>query len=687
MGKKVTFGGKRLGSGGGIDLYMDGYHASNHDLGFVFRSTMDCGTLVPFCKLPMIIGDNFDIDTKALIKTLPTGAPSFGRFKYQIDWFFCPNRLYMGPLHNNATGIGMKMGNVLLPTIKFPIPAKKFTENMEDPNQTQVAPDSLVAYMGIRGFGENRTNVEQTREFNGIPFLAYPDIFKNFYANQQEQNAYMIGYGTSTPIPQNSVDAQVEATESGTYYPTKHIINETPYEAIIQPQTDWVKMYYEFQTIPKNGTIQVTTEEITNENAINTIIPINNNTPTKINGLNNVIATAETLGTRQEICVTFSVEPTSQETETFYIGAVAYLRSTETATNYKITPFPLENIDKARDIILSNPKIGSKVSIGTTELINFSPYVEVTQKTIDNVNACTAPKSGLLLRTYMGDIYNNWVRTDWIEEINNATMVKTNAAGSFSMDALVVAKRAWEYRNKVAVSGGTYQDWMEATYGRNAQAFCESPIYMGGASGTIAFDEVVSTAGQEDLGELGGRGVSFNHKGGKINVKAQEIGYLIGIISIVPYVDYYQGNDWDMSELINMESYHMPEFDGLGFQDLITERLAAWDTKIQANGKLLKKSVGKQPAWSQYMSNHNKVFGDFCKKEGGGQFEMVITREYQPVEGNNGIEIKDLTTYVMPDMYNYLFVSKQLEYNPFWVQIACDIFARRLMSAAVMPHL
>lgn len=705
--KKVTLGGERLGSGNKQRVYMDGYHSSNHDLSFVFRSTMDAGTLVPFLKIPMVIGDNFDINLSALIKTLPTGGPLYGSFKWQADLFFCPNRLYIGGLHNNATGIGRKMGSVLLPTITFPVKKQQFSENDINPNHKQVAPDSLVAYLGIRGFGENISSEDQTRSFNGLPFLAVPDIFKNFYSNKQEKNAYVIGSKTYT-LPQlvatenlyidqamqikapKEVAIELGKNESITYYfqPNNQM------KARINENTIF-RLYFlknSSSTTPETASAKIGQPADVYINSVNQgTVSITKNLY-DIDGLYTI-----TIRSKEGISgfkATLSA-PTGSEN-----GTVNIIAPTETIapSKYGIINFPLENIDNARDIILSKYKIGQKVDISESGDINFMPYVNVTQKS-DNTenweNISAQPKSGLLLRTYLSDVYNNWIQTEWIDEINAASAIRIGDSGSFTMDALVLAKRTWQYQNRVAVSGGTYQDWEEATYGREAQSFCESPIYMGGASGIIGFEEVVSTAasGEEALGTLAGQGGLHGFKGGKINVKAQEHGYLIGIVSIVPHVDYYQGNDWDMTELKSMESYHMPEFDGIGFQDLITERMAAWDTKINSTGELVKKSAGKQPAWSQYMTNHNKVYGDFCREttnenQGSGAANyMVITRKYHHVSENNQLKIDDLTTYVFPQDYNYLFTTKDLRDNPFWVQIGCDIFARRIMSAAIMPTL
>lgn len=45
-----TLGGDRLGSGHKQKVYLHGYERSTHDLGYLWRTTMSAGTLVPFMK-------------------------------------------------------------------------------------------------------------------------------------------------------------------------------------------------------------------------------------------------------------------------------------------------------------------------------------------------------------------------------------------------------------------------------------------------------------------------------------------------------------------------------------------------------------------------------------------------------------------------------------------------------------
>ena len=157
----------------------------------------------------------------------------------------------------------------------------------------------------------------------------------------------------------------------------------------------------------------------------------------------------------------------------------------------------------------------------------------------------------------------------------------------------------------------------------------------------------------------------------------------MGIMSITPRIDYSQGNKWYMTELDNMNDLHKPALDGIGFQPLITEQMAWFDTSIDEDGELVKKSAGKQPAWINYMTNVNEVFGTFCDRNKMGSF--VLTREYEVNELFSGI--KDLTTYIDPRKYTYAFATTELDEQPFMVQIGKKVIARRKMSAKQIPNL
>ena len=80
------------------------------------------------------------------------------------------------------------------------------------------------------------------------------------------------------------------------------------------------------------------------------------------------------------------------------------------------------------------------------------------------------------------------------------------------------------------------------------------------------------------MGTLAGRGVMGDrHKGGKVVIKCTEPCIIMGIVSITPRIDYSQGNDWDI-QLKTLADLHVPAMDQIGFQELITEKMAWWST-------------------------------------------------------------------------------------------------------------
>ena len=85
------------------------------------------------------------------------------------------------------------MEQVKLPQIKVNIKTLSDTPSNEEKQWIQVNPSCLLAYLGIRGYANTPKNGEKTVSKNALPILTYFDIFKNYYANTQEENFYMIG--------------------------------------------------------------------------------------------------------------------------------------------------------------------------------------------------------------------------------------------------------------------------------------------------------------------------------------------------------------------------------------------------------------------------------------------------------------------------------------------------------------
>ena len=121
--------------------------------------------------------------------------------------------------------------------------------------------------------------------------------------------------------------------------------------------------------------------------------------------------------------------------------------------------------------------------------------------------------------------------------------------------------------NIIALSGGSYDDWIDAVYLHDRTKGIQNPVYQGGLIKELVFQEVISnvTTEKQPLGTLAGRGkLSSKHKGGKVIIKVDEPSYIMGIISLTPRIDYSQGNDWDVN-LKSMNDFHKPALDEIGF--------------------------------------------------------------------------------------------------------------------------
>lgn len=647
-----NIGKNTLGDNSKMKVALRSYNRSTHDLSYIWRNTQAVGTLVPFCSIPMMKGDTFQIKLQSSVLTHPTIGPLYGSFKLQNDLFFCPIRLYNSWLHNNKLKIGLKMSQIKLPSIKVTLQDATVDELTTTGYYNETSPSSLFAYLGITAYGRNSQNgrprQQRMRDFNGVPVLAYYDIFKNYYANKQEKNFQMVD--NSNLILQISED------------PTAAFVINDPNHFL--------------KSLKGNLRIEGVTESEKFMNGTNQYYIDNNNIGgikyTQIN--KNIFELVEETGS-DPILVKVKPEAASYVFTKVYVPA------------QRMKSLPLEDLDAIREALLSAPgnstySMGwSQTAIKAFAFLMTGRETAPTSTTEFGIQA-QFDEWGLVTKTYQSDLCQNWIDTEWLdgaEGINAITAVDVSE-GSFTIDALNLANKVYNMLNRIAVSDGSYGSWLETVYTQGYTERTETPIYCGGSSAEIIFQEVVSTAGsgEEPLGTLAGRGKDVGHKGGHITIRATEPGYLIGITSITPRLDYTQGNQWDVN-LRTIDDFHKPALDGIGFQDLSTELLDARTTSL-TNSVPIRQFIGKQPAWIDYMTNINKAYGNFRTSENF----MILSRKY---EVDNMGNLQNLTTYIDPSLYNGIFADQSFNAQNFWVQLGVDIKARRLMSAKIIPNL
>lgn len=654
-----TLGKNTLGDNNKMKVAMRDYDMSTHDISTIFRSSIGVGMLVPFCKILCQKGDIIDLNLINKTLSQPTLGPLFGSFKLQHFMFFGGFRLYNSWLHNNRTGIGMKMSDIKLPMMLAQ------TYGTATDAKTNISASSLYKYLGWSKSRRTGSNANTGVQKNGVPLLIYLDIFKNFFANTQEDKFYMLK-GTG----------EIKLQFAKTYNNNNDgiIVMGIDQKSIeVVPQTTITASvvladYKDFWNSIKvkimesdGGLYDKTLGQLTKNAALPSIV------------LNNI-----------------SADPYATILQFFITKKTLKFIKTE------LGQYDLKLLDQIRDVIL-NRKGNEKIILQGAEIgAAKNGSAELTSMFQDLINSQGNKLGGMLLKTYDSDIFNNWIKTDWIDGAGGITEITsidiTANDGKLTMDALNLQQKVYNMLNRIAVSGGTYRDWLETVY--TAGKYLdrpETPVFIGGMTQYIEFDEVISksatetTYGSQPLGDIaaigrGGKPINNGH----IHYQCEEPGYIMGLMAITPMIDYSQGNDFDLN-LQTIDDLHKPALDGIGYQDLIQEQMVG-ETSTYTNsgaiGNLKHLAANKTVAWIDYMTNYNRTYGDFAAGE--TLDFMVLNRRY---EVGNDNTIKDLTTYIDPQKYIEIFADTSIDSQNFWVQTVVQATRRGNYSAKQIPFL
>jgi hypothetical protein len=659
MGVVRTLGKNTLGDNNKMKVAMRDYDMSTHDISTVFRSSIGVGMLVPFCKILCQKGDIIDINLINKTLSQPTLGPLFGSFKLQHFLFFGGYRLYNSWLHNNRTGIGMKMSDIKLPMML----AKTYGTATDA--KTNISASALYKYLGWSKSRRTGANANAGVYKNGIPLLLYLDIFKNFFANTQEDKFYMLkGAGEI----QLNIQKTYNDSNNGTYTIGKdqNSVNVTK-TTTITPNiilTDYTNFWNSLKVkiLESDGGLYTKRmSELTSNPKIANIT------------LNKI-----------------SADP--------YATILQFFTTKETANFIKVEigQYDLKLLDQIRDVILHKKGNETLIVYGTNLNEANNGSKELEGMIGDLVTSQSNKLGGMLLKTYDSDIFNNWVKTDWIDGAGGITEITsidiTANDGKLTMDALNLQQKVYNMLNRIAISGGTYRDWLETVYtaGKYLER-PETPVFIGGMTQYIEFDEVISKSATEteygsqplgDIAAIGRGGKPMNN--GHIHYQCEEPGYIMGLMAITPMIDYSQGNDFDLN-LQTIDDLHKPALDGIGYQDLIQEQMVGETSVYEGGGSvnnIKHLAANKTVAWIDYMTNYNRTFGDFTAGE--ALDFMVLNRRYE-VSSKNTIE--DLTTYIDPQKYIEIFADTSIDSQNFWVQTVVQATRRGNYSAKQIPFL
>lgn len=141
---------------------------------------------------------------------------------------------------------------------------------------------------------------------------------------------------------------------------------------------------------------------------------------------------------------------------------------------------------------------------------------------------------------------------------------------------------------------------------KSSDARLQRPEYIGGGVTPITISEVPQTSATDETspqGNLAGRGLGFGRTNQAI-YRAEEHGYLIGILSIIPEPVYYQGINKSFSRL-QRDQYYWPSFAHLGEQPIQKSELFVGLDSTNRYPLLF----GYAPRYAEYKYSPNEIHG------------------------------------------------------------------------------
>lgn len=182
---------------------------------------------------------------------------------------------------------------------------------------------------------------------------------------------------------------------------------------------------------------------------------------------------------------------------------------------------------------------------------------------------------------------------------------------SLSADAATIndlrrAFRLQEWLEKMVRGGSRYIEQIYVHFGvKSSDSRLQRPEFLGGARANVIISEVLQTSETDNTpqGSMAGHALSGG-SGRSINFRAEEHGYIIGIMSVRPTTAYQQGLPRHYSRQSHLD-YAWPTFAHIGEQEILNKELYLGD-----DGKN-DEVFGYIPRYSEYRYTPSRVAGNF----------------------------------------------------------------------------
>lgn len=177
-----------------------------------------------------------------------------------------------------------------------------------------------------------------------------------------------------------------------------------------------------------------------------------------------------------------------------------------------------------------------------------------------------------------------------------------------TINDLRTAFRLQEWMEKQALGGSRYIESTRVHFGVvSSDNRYHRPTYITGVKTPVTISEVLNTTGTEELPQGNMSGHAIGVSSGKAGTfYAEEHGYIIGIMSIMPKPAYQQGIPKHFLKINDPKELYWPEFAHLGEQEVYNKELYMYGSTEVDNGVF-----GYQSRNIEYKNIPSRVAGEF----------------------------------------------------------------------------
>lgn len=518
-------------------------------------STMDiynAGIMFPVCSpIETVMGDDFDINVKSLLRVLPQKVPLYSRQRLYIYAFYCRN----SDLWSNWNVFARKgnLGKTIkeIPTLNYKQRTASSVvvreKNVDYTSQAKVTVNSLADYLG-HPIGLNY--ITWNEKINALPFFMYLKIWRDYFCNK---NIYA---GNKILFPDN--DDEFRLGDDGNVISAKNAGNTVKYS-----------MCDTTATLKGIVATPAPSADVTSDNI--TVGLFYHDWPD--DRFTDALPWPQR-GTEPALNVTTEYNPDPESTViNSKMSPVRLYTDGGSGPDVARDPYNVGLLQYRNDNNNYTDMLWGLFSNdwGDSAEVNFNKNVNT------NFSGKSEKESDSM---YMG------VKVTDIAERLNAIRQTGYALTLNKIRELAIEQTELE---KMARTDGTYMGFAMTFFGeapKNAEDY--RPVYIGGTYTDIQFSEVLNTtapaeAGDAALGKYAGHGIAGNNDGYIGHIHCDDYGWIMILGCIMPDVYYCQGLAKQWTRKFQSDIY-LPERAKMGMIPLLNHEIYALNTDVNNMG-------------------------------------------------------------------------------------------------------